>query len=156
MAFGLTPARGDWEYRRLDQASTATFFKGDALTLNGIRQVVRYASTSSVLIGIAMQDSANSLPRGKALVAIPAPGCTAMADVDTGVAASELSFGQTMHIYKSGATNTSFVSFGALASVFSRVVQIVGPLDSAQSRIEVSFSQQGGIYNSASTTTFLS
>ena len=150
---GLIPARGNWEYRLTNQASAATFFKGDALALNGVREAVRFASTSSQLHGIAMQDSANSLPRGKVIVAIPAPNCTAYADVDVGIAASALSIGQGKSLYKSGATNTSYISQLA-GSQFSTVCVVAGPLDSALSRIEVAFLTSGGLY-SASTSTYL-
>src|SRR5690349_7392 len=104
---GIVPARGNWEQRTLTISSTATFFKGDALRLNGARDLAVYNSVSSQVIGIAMHDSSASLPAGKCVVAIPAPNCTAFIDVPTGLAASVLSVGQTVGLYKSGATNTS-------------------------------------------------
>ena len=151
---GIVPARGNWEYRTLTLSSTATFFKGDAVAFNGTRDVTRYLSTHSSLLGIALHDSSASLPAGKVLVAIPAPNCTAYVDVDTGLAASQLSLGQSLGIYKSGATNTSFLTT-LMGSNFSRLAVIAGPIDSTLSRIEVAFIQSGGLY-SASTSTFLS
>lgn len=151
---GIVPARGNWEYRTLTLSSTATFFKGDALKLNGVRELAVYNSVASQVEGIAMHDSAASLPAGKCVVAIPAPNCTAFIDVPTGLAASVLSQGQTVGLYKSGATNTSFLTT-LMGSAFSQVAVIVGPLDSLQSRIEVAFLVNGGMYSAASSV-FLS
>src|SRR5690348_3083315 len=143
---GIVPARGNWEQRTLTISSTATFFKGDALKLNGVRELAVYSSTDSSLFGVALNDSSASLPAGKCVVAIPAPNCTAYLDVPTGLAASQLSLGQSLGIYKSGATNTSYLTT-SMGSNFSRLAVIAGPLDSALSRIEIAFLVSGGLYS---------
>lgn len=139
MALGFIPARGNWNIRQFDTTSTSTFLKGSLVELNGARTVIEYASASSSVLGIALQNSANSAPPGKVLVAIPTPGCTAMADVAAGMVASGLSIGEALGVGKQG-NYMSFVTSHA-ASIHSRIVTIVGALDSAASRIEVSFNQ---------------
>lgn len=151
---GIVPARGDWEYRTFTISSTATFFKGDALRLNGVRELAVYNSVSSQVHGIAMHDSSASLPAGKCVVAIPAPNCTAYIDVPTGLTASQLSLGQSLGLYKSGATNTSYLTT-LMGSAYSTVGVIAGPIDSTLSRIEIAFLVNGGLY-SATTSVFLS
>jgi len=156
---GLVPARGPWEYRYCTTASAATFLKGAVLSLNPARTLREYASTHSSAFGIAMHDSTNSLPPGKVLVAIPAPGCTAYGDIETNVAASALSRGQTGVLAKSG--NYSVVSTTGLAnsSAFSQLVRIASeqPDFSRYSRVEVSFILDNWTeYGSASTSTYAS
>lgn len=149
MPEGLTPARGDWEQRRFDTASAATFAKGCLVALNGARDVVEFTSAMSSYLGIALSASTASLPAGKVTVAIPRPGCTAFSDVTNNYTASALSVGQVFTIGKHG-NLMSYIS--NRASVFSSVVEIVGPLDSDTSRIEVAFVQLGATFYSVSST----
>jgi hypothetical protein len=149
MPEGLTPARGDWEYRLFNTASAATYAKGNLVALNGARDVVEFTSAMSSHLGIALSASTASLPVGKVLVAIPRPGCTAYSDVTTSFAGSALSIGEVYSIGKHGNLNSYITT---RASVFSSVVEIVGPLDSATSRIEVAFVQLGATLYSVSST----
>ena len=128
--------RGNWEYRLLNVLSTATFVQGAIVKLNGARNVAEMTSnvTDTSLLGVAMHSSANSLPAGKVLVAIPRQGCTAFAPLASGWAASSLSLGQAVAFVKSGNTfsaiTTSPVTFHA---------EIVGPINSTTSRVEIAF-----------------
>ena len=128
--------RGAWEYRLLPVTSTATFVKGAIVKLKGDRTVTEMTSnvTDTSLLGIAQHDSVNSLPSGKVLVAIPRQGCTAFAPLASGWAASSLSLGQAVAFVKSGNTysaiTTSPVTFHA---------EIVGPINSTTSRVEIAF-----------------
>lgn len=149
MPLGFTLGSGPWEIRQFNTNSAATFLKGSLVELNGARDVVEYASTSSSCLGIAMHDSVNSLPAGKVLVAIPKPGCTATCDLAPGLAASVISVGQAQGVGKRG-NYMSFVT-DLNSSVWSRIVTIVGAPDSARSRIEVAFIQFGAeIYSTSS------
>lgn len=158
MALGVIPARGCWEYRLANTASAATFLKGCVLSLNPARTVREYLSTHSSAYGIAMCDSVNSLPAGKVVVAVPTPGCTAMADLSTGVVASLLSIGQVGAIQKVGNYSSFFTTSGAF-SAFSSLFRVAAPYvdDSKISRIEVSpILDNWTEYGSASTSTFAS
>jgi hypothetical protein len=149
MPEGLTPARGDWEYRVFNTASAATYAKGCLVALNTARDVVEFTSAMSSYLGIAMSHSTASLPAGKVVVAIPRPGCTAISDVTNSYAASALSIGEVCTIGKHG-NLMSYIS--TRASVFSSVVEIAGPVDSASSRIKVAFVQLGATLYSVSST----
>lgn len=149
MPLGFVLGTGPWEIRQFNTNSAATFLKGSLVELNGARDVVEYASTSSSVLGIAMHASVDSLPAGKVLVAIPKPGCTAICDVAPGVVGSVASVGQAQGIGKRG----NYMSFltDVNASVWSRIVTVVGPMDSASSRIEVAFTQNHAeIYSTSS------
>ena len=155
MAFGITPARGPWEYRRsaITTLSQGQFQKGDAVGLDKTRLASLLTSSNySSLFGIAMHDSLNSMPVGYVTIAIPTPQCTAYMDLLTTEAASGMSFGQSGSIV-SAAGHTS--TFSLLAtSVWSRMVTIVGPVDSNLSRVEVSFIQNASVVYSTSSNTY--
>lgn len=146
MAVGFIPARGPWVYRDFTTLSTATFVKGSLVKLHASRVVSEYSGGEANLLGIALHDSVNSLPVGKVTVAIPAPLCTAVCDVPTGLAASALSLGQSYGIYKSG--NTVSTITDQFTSSASKIVTIISPVNSALSTIEVSFLLAGGEYYS--------
>lgn len=135
---GFVEGRGDWEYRLLTLTAASVLTKGTAVALAAARTVSEYSGGQAGLLGFAKHNSANSLPAGKILVAIPKPGCTAFADVPTGLAASALSLGESYGIYAASGGVVSAVT-NAAYSDGSRVVAIVGPIDSTLSRIEVSF-----------------
>lgn len=155
MAFGLIPARGNWEKRQFTTDSAVTFAKGDAVTFDGEYNVTTYLSTSSSVLGIAMSHSTASFPPNQVLVALPAPGCTAYSDLTTGIVASDLSIGKIVTLYKEG-NHTSYTSTViGHASRHSALVQIVGPIQSATSQVEVAFLMSAvDIYGSASSRTF--
>ena len=145
---GFQEGRGDWEYRLLDHNSVIT--KGAAVGLAGTRLVSTYSGGQAGLLGFVKHNSLNSLPVGKVLVAVPKPGCTAFCDVPTGIGASSLSVGESYGLYASGGL-TSYITT-AYTSAASRVVTVVGPVNTATSQIEVSFPLAGGqIYSTTST-----
>lgn len=160
MAFGLTPARGHWLTERSTTSSLVTFLKGCIVSLGPDRTLREYSSTHSSAFGIALNDSVNSLPAGIVEVAIPTPGCTAIADLPTGIAASNLSVGQVGTFFKSGNYNSFFTTTGAF-SAFSSLARVAGysPLldQSRSSRVEVSFVLDNWTeWGSTSTSTFAS
>ena len=158
MALGIVPARGPWEYRRsaVTSVSNGAFQKGEPVKLDHGRLVSLWSSVDSGFYGIAMGSSANSLPAGQQIIAIPSPGCTAYMDVATTEVASGLSLGQT----------GSFVSANGITSQWSGVqsksfssamITIVGPVDvgtiSGVSRIEICFLVGTSTFYSASSMT---
>lgn len=147
---GFREARGDWEYRLYDLTATSNLSQGTAVALAGARTVSEYSGGQAGLLGFLKHPSQNSIPAGKVIVAIPKPGCTAWADVPTGVAASALSLGQSYGIYKSGGV-CSFITDAAYSDD-SRVVNIVGALRSDASQIEVSFLIDAGQHYSVNST----
>lgn len=157
MALGLTPARGEWEYRMLDVLSTATFKKGAGVNFDNAYRIREYASTDSQLVGIAMQDATSARTgaagRLQVLVAIPAPKCTAYSDLTTGVTQSSMSVGKHVCLYKQGDYASYASTVFGQASGFSAVLEVVGLVDSTRSRVEVSFPiMQGAIYSGSSNT----
>ena len=104
MALGFILGEGDWDIRQYDTASAATYLKGSLVALNTARNVVEYTSSMSAYLGIAMHSSVNSLPAGKVLVAIPKPGCIAIADVAPGLTVSSLSVGEAMAVASAATT----------------------------------------------------
>jgi hypothetical protein len=154
MPLGITPARGNWEYRlsAITDSSQGQFQKGDLVGLDHARLASLHTSSNfSNLLGVATHDSLDSLPTGYATLAIPRAGCTAFIDSMTSEAASGLSFGQAVSIISRGG-RTSMLSLLA-TSVWSRVATIVGPIQSADSRIEVAFISNALTYYSTSSLT---
>lgn len=154
---GLVPARGPWETRWFETASAATFAKGSLVNFNNAYRLKEYASTDSQAVGIALSYSTQSTSiRGLDMVAValPGPGCTAYSDVTTGVAQSSMSIGQKIGVYKQGNV-MSYASVGG-ESRFSNVAQVVGPIDAAQSRVEIAFNIEAVAFYSMSTATFAS
>jgi hypothetical protein len=151
----LIPNRGEWTQRLFDSNSTATFVKGSLVALNPRRLLVEYTSVSSGAVGIALHNSANSLPAGKVLVAVPVAGATFWAQTGT-LAVSALSLGQTVAIKKSG--NTVDQVEGTLTSAVSAIGHIYGSIKdtSSVSVIEVVWAPTQHVFGSASTNTFAS
>ena len=155
MAFGITPARGNWEYRRsaVTTSSQGQFQKGDLVGLDKTRVASLYTSSNfSSYLGVATHDSLNSLPANFVTLAIPRPGCTAYVDLLTTEAASGMSFGQAGSIVSANGRTSTFSLLAT--SVWSRVVEIVGPVDSNLSRVEVAFIQQAAVIYSVSSNTY--
>lgn len=157
MALGIVPARGDWEYRRFSAFTTLAqgqWQKGELVSLGFGRLPSLYTSSNMTnILGVAMSSSANSLPSGTCLIAIPRPGCTAYVDLLTTEAISNLSFGEAGSIVSANGITSTFSKLAT--SVFSRVAEIVGPADSTLSRIEVAFIQNSVTVYSTSSVSFL-
>lgn len=155
MPLGITPARGDWEMRRsaITNSSQGQFQKGDLVGMDHARLASLMTSSNfTSYLGVATHDSLNSLPSGYATIAIPRPGCTAYVDVLTTEAGSGLSFGQAGSIVSAGGRNSTFSLLAA--SQASQWVELVGPLSSLDSRIEVAFIQKSAVIYSVSSVTF--
>ena len=158
MAQGMIPARGPWEYRTFSKSQLTTlaggmFQYGDLVCLDHTRSLSLYSSVQSGYLGIALTDSTKSSLG--AVVAIPAPNCTAYVDSLTSDAASNMSLGQAGSIItRYGRTSClSMQPAGGASSGFSYVVTIVGPVDTKFSRVEVAFlSQTATFYSSSSAT----
>jgi len=90
------------------------------------------------------------------MVAIPAPGCTAYSDLTTGITQSALSVGKQVCMYKQGNLMSYASTVVGHASRFSAIATIVGPIDSANSRVEVAFNILSSVYYSGSSATFAS
>lgn len=157
MPTGITPARGDWEYRRsaVTSLSQGQFQKGDLVALGVGRLASLYTSSNmSTFWGVAMQDSLNSLPAGFAVIAIPRPGCTAFIDTLSTEARSNISIGEAGSIVSAGGRTSTFSKLAT--SVWSRVCEIVSdPNPSVDSRVEVAFIQNAMTFYSTSSVSLL-
>ncbi len=159
MAFGITPARGPWEYIRspITSLSQGQFQKGDLVATGFGRLVSLYTGSNySTFLGVATHDSLNSLPAGFAVIAVPVPGCTAFVDTLVTEARSNLSFGEAGSIVSANGRTSTFSKLAT--SVFSRVVEIRTAdvaLNSLDSRIEVAFIQNTAQLYSTSSTSIL-
>jgi hypothetical protein len=150
---GLIPGRGRWLNRTVDITAASTFTNGDALGVAPARTASLYSGGAPNFLGIAQGDSANSVPSGKIVVAISSgPECTLIADVPTGVAASALSFGQSVGLYAVGG-RTSYVTT-SYTSDTGRPFFVAGPINSANSTIELGFKPNTGVYGSAVSAVF--
>lgn len=157
MPQGLTPARGCWETKWFETASTATYPKGSLVNFDAGYALKEYASTDSGIVGISLSYSTQSTSmRGinMVAVAIPTPGCTAYADIQTGVAQSAMSIGKKIAAEKVA----NYMSYASTvighSSRFSGIMQVYGPIDAAQSRVEVSFNMEAVAFYSTSSATF--
>lgn len=159
MAFGITPARGDWEYVRspITSLSQGQFQKGDLVTTGvGRLASLHTASNNTFVLGVATHDSLNSLPAGFATIAVPKPGCTAYIDTLPTEVRSNLSFGESGSIVSFGGRTSSFSKLNT--SVWSRTVTIRTAdqaVNSADSRIEVMFNQNPLLMYSTSSASLL-
>lgn len=154
--FGMVPARGQWETRWVEVNSTATFPKGSLVQLDSAYRAREYASTDSSVFGIALSASTNSRVLdgvNKVLVAVPAPRCTAISDVTTGVVQSALSIGKHVCADKQGNLMSYCSTVAGQASRFSSIFIVAGPIDTRTSTVEVAFSMEAvGFYSGSSNT----
>ena len=159
MPLGITPARGDWEYRRsaITTLAAGMFQKGDLVALGVGRLASLFTSSNmSTFLGVATHDSQQSLPVGFATIAIPAPGCTAYVDTLLAEVRSNLSVGEAGSIVSANGRTSTFSKLAA--SVWSRSVEIVTfdqAVNSADSRIEVAFIQNAMTFYSTSSVSLL-
>lgn len=139
MGTGLRPYRGNWSNRRFTTTSTATFRQWAPVSLSsaGLLQECAGGYANQKLLGIALHASADSFPAGEVLVAIPGFGATALSKIQTGVATSATSIGLAYDIEKSG--NNFRIDPDTSASTSSAMVYIVGAVNSADSTVEIGF-----------------
>lgn len=155
---GCVPSRNwrTWTYNTYKLASTCSAKKGSVVAQDGHADIVEYTSIQSSIVGIIMHDSVNSLPTGQCVVAVPDYAGTFWADVPTGLALSALSVGQSYGICRNPTTPDacpcSYITT-LHTSIWSQVVSVVGPINSANSRIEVQFAANNmAIYSTSSYT----
>ncbi len=102
---GFNYVRGPKRYQWSDVSSTATFLAFNPVTLSDDRTLIEATSDTTAIYGIAQNDAADSLPgvmTGKTLVQIPEPETVYATKIQTGVATSVVSLGQSYGIEKSG------------------------------------------------------
>ncbi len=150
---GFVTARGDWMYERFTLATASAISQGSLVCISNAtgREISEYSGGQQGVLGILTHPSANSLPKGKCIVALPRAGCTAYCDVPTGLASSSLSQFDAMGIYKGAQGTTSYITT-VYTSAASKIVEIYGPVDSTLSRVEVAFIQNSQQVWSVSTT----
>ena len=164
MPYGLIPARGSWEYRWFRNDSAATFAKGSLVGLGSDYEVEELASTDSQYLGIAMSHSTASIVGrfsgtgvvSGVMVAIPRPGCTAMADIRGNFTQSNLSIGRAVTLLKDGNYFSYVTNAMGEASRFSAYAVVAGPIQADTSQVEIAFTALTGIYYSASSATLAS
>lgn len=124
MGFAFQPVRGNWRKVAFNTASAATFGKGALVALNTARNLQEATVGSEKILGISCHASVDSFPAGCVLVEVPVDNsCVFSAPIQTGVAASLISFGQSYTFEKSG--NTQRLDVDSQASAY---FEIVGPL----------------------------
>jgi hypothetical protein len=135
MAQGIVVSGDGWRNVIFDVGSATT--KGDLVSLSPTATVRPYTSTDSQPLGVAQHASADSLPDGKILVAVPKyPGAEMTCDVPTGLDASDVSYGITLGIYGANARTSAITTLHV--SAFSDIVTSEGEYDSSLSRLKVS------------------
>lgn len=151
---GLIAGRGRWMLRTLPITAASTFSTGDALGVAGARTISIYSGGDDNFLGIARHKSSDSLPAGQVVVEVPAgPDCTVIVNVPTGVAASALSFGETVGLYSvSGSMSYLTTSYTSDAG---RPLMIVAPINSAASTIECAFKYNAVVFGSALSATLV-
>jgi len=123
-------------------SSTATFRRNNPLTLSDDRTLIEAASDTTAFVGIALSNAADSLGgslSGRALVLKLLPGQVFETTVQTGVASSALSAGQSYNLEKSG----NFLRIDPDSQASPRVTIVPyadgSTVDSANSSVQVSF-----------------
>ena len=136
MGFAARPIRGNWKTVEFDTLSTATFGKGALVALGTARTLIEAVLGSASLVGISLQASVDSYPAGKVQIAVPQDRSSVFEiGIQTGVASSLISVGESYSFEKSG--NTQRLDADSQASTF---MQIVGsPNVSSRSVVECVF-----------------
>jgi hypothetical protein len=135
----FTYVSGPLFIREFNLNSAATVKQGMPVRLNGAGNLIESQGTDSILAGFILHDAVNSVPSGKALVAVPGDGRTIfVATAAAGVTASLASSGLTLGQIKSG--NSWFLS--ASGSTVSAMYVVVpredgSTLDSTDSSVFV-------------------
>lgn len=102
---GFTYIQGPLELRLSTVSSTATFKAGNPVTYSDDRTLIEAGSDTSLIVGIAQADAANSIGgtlAGKCLIGIPTAQTIFVAKVNGGVDVSLLSSGATLGLAKNG------------------------------------------------------
>jgi hypothetical protein len=99
---GFNYVSGPLRYVLSTVSSTATFVARVPVTLNDDRSVGEAASDTTALFGVAHHNAADSIYAGKCLIEVPTEQTVYAVKVQTGVATSALSIGQSYGLEKSG------------------------------------------------------
>lgn len=99
---GFTYVSGPVKYVLSTLSSTCTVRARNPVTLSDDRTVIEAASDTSFIYGISAHDAADSIVAGQILVEIPTPETVYAAIIQTAVATSATSVGQSYGIEKSG------------------------------------------------------
>lgn len=102
---GWNYVKGPIKYVYSTVSSTATFKARNPITFSNDRTLIEATSDTTALFGIAANDAANSLGgvlAGKCLVEVPTADTIYAVKVQTGVATSATSAGQSYGIEKAG------------------------------------------------------
>lgn len=151
---GLTVGRGRWIQRTLNITAASAFTAGDAVGVAGARTVSLYSGGAANFLGIALGNSANSLPAGQMVVAIPVgPDCTVIANLPTGLAQSAVSFGESVGLYAVGGS-TSYVTTSYTSDTGRPFIVASQAINSTNSTIELLFKPNTGVYGSAVSAVF--
>lgn len=136
---GFNYVSGPLRYVLSTVSSTATFVARVPVTLNDDRSVGEAASDTTALFGVAHHNAADSIYAGKCLIEIPTGQTVYAVKVQTGVATSALSIGQSYGIEKSG--NYLRVDTDSQATPFVTLVprDDGSTCDSADSTVFVTF-----------------
>lgn len=155
---GFTYVSGPARYVWSAVSSTATFRAFNPVTLGLGRVVSEANSLSTQIYGIAMNNAADSLPgigAGRTLVLIPEPETVFATKIQTGVATSATSAGETWGIEKSG--NHFRIDTDSRVTPFLVIVgdQFGTTVNSDDSSVFVRFlGSVLGMYSSSNSTTF--
>jgi hypothetical protein len=140
---GFGYVSGPLNIRAFNLKSTATVKAFMPCRVNGAGDLIESQGTDSILAGFILHDAANSVPPGKALVAVPNSQNvfvgTAAAGVTASVASSQLTLGQ----FKSG-NSWYFMASGSTVSALYAIVprEDGSTLDSTDSSIWVQVIQE--------------
>ncbi len=152
---GFTYVSGPYEIRRFNVLSTATFKARVPLEMGPARTVRESITSETFLVGIAMNDAANSIYGSEILVMVPNSQTVFATICDTGLAASALSAGFSYNYKKSG--NNFRIDTASQASARVTIVPRGDgtTINSADSSIHVQFLQNFIYpYNSNASITF--
>jgi len=136
---GFNYVSGPLRYVLSNVSSTATFKARNPVTLSDDRSLIEADSDATAIFGIAAHDAANSVYAGKCLVEVPTQETVYATKVQTGVATSATSIGQSYGIEKSG--NYLRVDTDSAATPFVTLVprDDGSTVDSADSSVFVTF-----------------
>ena len=136
---GFSYVKGPVSYVLSALSSTATVRARNPVTLSDDRTVIEAASDSTAIYGISAHNAADSIVAGYMLVEIPCPETVYATIMQTGVATSATSVGQSYGIEKSG--NHFRIDTDSQTTVFLTIVprDNFATVDSADSSVWVSW-----------------
>lgn len=139
---GFTYVQGnDPLIREFNLTSTSTVRIGNPVMISGAGTIIESLATSQTLAGFILHNATDSVPAGKALVAVPRAESVFASIVTGGVAASALSSGATMGHAKTG--NNFYLTGSPTTAIYVVVPRPDGStINSTDSSIWVQIIQQ--------------